>query len=319
MERPARRRTPEEVIAKWKNRYNIGDLEAQIRLYRKMHGEKQAKVETQSELGKAELRGRLDHVTGDLNRGAFYQHAAEHLQIGRLKDTLSELPTKRVFVHYVDLDGFKLLNDYLGHDQGDEFLRRISAILREHLPGFEINSTGKARDPGHLIARFGGDEFVILTDHAGVRDMAKFKTAVREMVKRELGENWKEKLIEKIGESRDKNQKKLGQLANKTSEKARLQKEQVEEKVRREKMALDALKSEEWHKVLGLRMGTASFSDEPSSSSKDYSTHLPWWGIGMMLKEEGETKKIDELIERMIKFAEAKQLEEKKDRAYAYR
>ena len=55
-----------------------------------------------------------------------------------------------VAVLCLDLDGFKEVNDTLGHTVGDELLRAVARLLVDTLP------------PEALIARFGGDEFAIL-------------------------------------------------------------------------------------------------------------------------------------------------------------
>jgi diguanylate cyclase (GGDEF)-like protein len=61
-------------------------------------------------------------------------------------------------VCYLDLDGFKIVNDTLGHATGDELLRAVARRL----------DTALTPD-GHLVARMGGDEFVILVeDRAGL-------------------------------------------------------------------------------------------------------------------------------------------------------
>ncbi len=57
---------------------------------------------------------------------------------------------EEVLVAYLDLDGFKGVNDSLGHSAGDEALRIVAARLREALR------------PTDVIARFGGDEFVVI-------------------------------------------------------------------------------------------------------------------------------------------------------------
>ena len=55
-----------------------------------------------------------------------------------------------LFIAYIDIDGFKLVNDTLGHHVGDELVRQVANRLREALP------------VGDFLARFGGDEFVLL-------------------------------------------------------------------------------------------------------------------------------------------------------------
>jgi diguanylate cyclase (GGDEF)-like protein len=60
----------------------------------------------------------------------------------------------------LDLDGFKAVNDRFGHSAGDEVLRVVSARLAREVEGLGA------------VARFGGDEFVLLLRHdpAWLRD-----------------------------------------------------------------------------------------------------------------------------------------------------
>ena len=84
-----------------------------------------------------------DYLTGLYNRRGFMTLGEDRLQLAaRLGKTLVCL--------FLDLDGFKDVNDTLGHDEGDTLLRETADVLRE---------TFRASD---LIGRIGGDEFAVL-------------------------------------------------------------------------------------------------------------------------------------------------------------
>ncbi|TQF07715.1 EAL domain-containing protein [Kitasatospora acidiphila] len=94
------------------------------------------------------LRHQANHdpLTGLPNRSAFFE---------RLEAVFdSPEPGARFGLCYVDLDGFKVVNDSLGHEMGDQLLAAVALRLESAL-----------RPLGHLVARLGGDEFVVLLEN----------------------------------------------------------------------------------------------------------------------------------------------------------
>ncbi|WP_441248989.1 putative bifunctional diguanylate cyclase/phosphodiesterase [Kitasatospora sp. McL0602] len=86
-----------------------------------------------------------DPLTGLPNRSAFFERL----------EKLFEDPEAgaRFGLCYVDLDGFKVVNDSLGHDTGDQLLAAVAGRLEAALTPL-----------GHMVARLGGDEFVVLLE-----------------------------------------------------------------------------------------------------------------------------------------------------------
>jgi diguanylate cyclase (GGDEF)-like protein len=62
----------------------------------------------------------------------------------------------RVGICYLDVDGFKVINDTLGHDVGDQLLQTVARRLARSISGER-----------QLVARMGGDEFVVLVEGSG--------------------------------------------------------------------------------------------------------------------------------------------------------
>jgi diguanylate cyclase (GGDEF)-like protein len=104
-----------------------------------------------------------DELTGLLNRRAFIEGLERTLANARRYKESGLLA-------YIDLDGFKTVNDTHGHDAGDAVLREVGSLLKS-----EVRTTD-------FVARLGGDEFVILMVRADAlparRRIAKLKTTL---------------------------------------------------------------------------------------------------------------------------------------------
>ncbi|MDG4826199.1 EAL domain-containing protein [Asanoa sp. WMMD1127] len=90
-------------------------------------------------------RASRDPLTGLANRMTAAQ---------RIDETLAGSPTGVAGLLFFDLDKFKAVNDRLGHEAGDELIQQVAQRLR------------KVVRPGDMLARFGGDEFVLLINGA---------------------------------------------------------------------------------------------------------------------------------------------------------
>ncbi|MBN1364303.1 MAG: diguanylate cyclase, partial [Syntrophaceae bacterium] len=107
--------------------------------------------------------------------------AEERIQYLATHDTLTELPNRMMFgqmlnqaiksakrhqrqfaVLFIDLDRFKIINDSMGHDAGDQLLKEMANRLRQSLRAVDVVGRPKERDD--IVGRLGGDEFVILIE-----------------------------------------------------------------------------------------------------------------------------------------------------------
>lgn len=112
-------------------------------------------------------RAETDQLTGLLNSAAVKERMAELLDRGG---------DGAVCAVFGDLDGFKVLNDTLGHRMGDAVLMAVADGLRS------------AAGDGAFVGRIGGDEFVVVRQVAGtaegVRLLTRCRTTVREGLSR---------------------------------------------------------------------------------------------------------------------------------------
>jgi diguanylate cyclase len=90
----------------------------------------------------------IDPLTGLADRGVILDRLSRIIHGDRLED-------RRCAVLFVDVDGFKQVNDVYGHLVGDRVLGEVARRLKGCL---------RARD---CVARFGGDEFLVLLERIG--------------------------------------------------------------------------------------------------------------------------------------------------------
>jgi diguanylate cyclase (GGDEF)-like protein len=97
----------------------------------------------------AEHRAQHDSLTALANRALFLEIAAQQLELCKRERT-------QLSVLFIDLDGFKHVNDQHGHDAGDRLLIAVATRLRGAVRGSDV------------AARLGGDEFAVLLVNAAV-------------------------------------------------------------------------------------------------------------------------------------------------------
>ncbi|MFD9976158.1 putative bifunctional diguanylate cyclase/phosphodiesterase [Streptomyces sp. NPDC059017] len=123
-----------------------------------------------------ELQARLRHlqmhdpVTRLPNRALFFERLSTALD----SSSYEHGGTGRIGLCYLDLDGFKAVNDTLGHRVGDRLLTAVASRLTEC-----ADRDGQSRGGSHLVARLGGDEFAILVeDSTGTEQLADLARSV---------------------------------------------------------------------------------------------------------------------------------------------
>jgi diguanylate cyclase (GGDEF)-like protein len=97
-----------------------------------------------------------DPLTNLPNRSQFFERLSREME-RRKNNEGSDFA-----VLFLDLDNFKMINDEIGHHMGDKFLKKIAEKLK------------KIIDDKDMVARFGGDEFIIIqTEIKGIEEVER--------------------------------------------------------------------------------------------------------------------------------------------------
>ncbi|MDG6773068.1 diguanylate cyclase [Thiomicrorhabdus sp. ZW0627] len=116
-----------------------------------------------SQVEEAQYNASHDVLTGAFNRRCFEERF--HQELDRVKRYAHPLS-----VILVDVDDFKVFNDNYGHKMGDEVLRCVANLLKQHL-----------RD-SDLLARWGGEEFIAILPNTKLEQAAEKAEQLRQII-----------------------------------------------------------------------------------------------------------------------------------------
>ena len=146
-------------------------------------------IHTRGKVTERDQHGRARRMTGTSANITNRKLAEERVEFLATRDPLTGLPNRmllndrleqgianaarkrlRLAFMFIDLDRFKTINDSLGHDVGDELLKRVAARL---------SACTRAND---TVARLGGDEFAVILEDVAVDDDEAAQTVAEKMI-----------------------------------------------------------------------------------------------------------------------------------------
>lgn len=153
-----------EQALSWFRRYHDADRQ----LFDERSAERLHALQIAYRLDRAEREGSTDGLTGLANRRALDRHLHNEFAQSRAEG-------RPLSLALMDLDEFKAVNDTLGHAIGDEVLRAMAGLLRDHT---------RTAD---LPARYGGEEFAVVLPDTTLPDAVK---AARQLCDRVRNHPW---------------------------------------------------------------------------------------------------------------------------------
>lgn len=102
----------------------------------------------------------IDYLTNLLNRGELESELDKSLHEFQISG-------RRLSLLMLDIDNFKSVNDSLGHDSGDNVLKRVSDVIRESIRSVDV------------AGRWGGDEFIVILNNTNIDNAKKIAERIR--------------------------------------------------------------------------------------------------------------------------------------------
>ncbi|WP_430461783.1 putative bifunctional diguanylate cyclase/phosphodiesterase [Thalassolituus sp. LLYu03] len=158
---------------------NVNSMIEAIRVESEMNQEYVDLLEERRE--EMEYLANYDGLTGLVNRQYF---------MNLLEDLLTENPERTgIAMMFIDLDGFKVVNDSLGHNVGDLLLVEVAERLKSYVPADDV------------VSRHGGDEFLVLMRHCASDDALRAiaDRIVQGLMQKYLIQTWEVRISASVG------------------------------------------------------------------------------------------------------------------------
>ncbi|MBP6775872.1 MAG: diguanylate cyclase [Piscinibacter sp.] len=153
----------------------VGDMLAETRSVQALVGQTQMRLQTEHARATA-LSDRVSELESELRRLADEVSTDQLTQVANRRGLMQAFEAARaqsardgqpLAIGLLDVDNFKRLNDELGHSAGDVALRSLAGVITKSLR------------PADVVARFGGEEFVVLLPATAIDDAAEILTRLQ--------------------------------------------------------------------------------------------------------------------------------------------